>query len=104
VDFRDSTEGYAVGKRGTILRTSNGGDVWEPVKTNFSRTFLRVNFADDKNGWIVGYGGTILRSSDRGKTWISQDSNTKDHLYGLFMMKKYGWAVGAKGSIVQYQK
>ncbi len=107
VDFRDSEEGYAVGGNrgvGVILRTENGGATWETVKTNFSKTFLRVDFADDKNGWIVGYGGTILRSNDRGKTWILQDSGTKDNFYGLFMMKKYGWAVGAKGSIVRYQR
>lgn len=104
VDFRDSDEGYAVGKTGTILRTENGGATWETVKTSFPNTFMRVDFADDKNGWIVGYGGTILRSSDKGKTWIKQESASKEHLYGLFMMKKYGWAVGAKGLIVQYQK
>jgi photosystem II stability/assembly factor-like uncharacterized protein len=104
VDFRDSDIGYAVGGKGTILRTENGGQIWETVKTNFPNTFLRVDFADDKNGWIVGYGGTILRSSDKGRTWIKQDSGTKENLYGLFMMKKYGWAVGAKGLIVQYQK
>ncbi len=104
VDFRDSEEGYVVGGKGTILRTENGGETWELVKTNFPNTFLRVDFADNKNGWIVGYGGTILRSGDKGKTWIKQESNTKEHLYGLFMMKKYGWAVGAKGLIVEYQK
>jgi photosystem II stability/assembly factor-like uncharacterized protein len=104
VDFRDSREGYAVGGRGTILRTVNGGGTWETVKTNFPSTFLRVDFADDKNGWIVGYGGTILRSSDKGRTWIKQDSGTKENLYGLFMTKKYGWAVGAKGLLIQYQK
>ncbi|MCY7377091.1 MAG: hypothetical protein LH472_14115 [Pyrinomonadaceae bacterium] len=104
VDFRDASEGYAVGGKGTILRTENGGESWEAVKTSFPNTFLRVDFADDKNGWIVGYGGTILRSSDKGKTWLKQESATKEHLYGLFMMKKYGWAVGAKGAVVQYQK
>ncbi len=104
VDFRDSDEGYAVGAKGAILRTSNGGEIWETVKTNFPGTFLRVDFADDKNGWIVGYGGTVLRSSDKGRSWIKQDSGTKENLYGLFMTKKYGWAVGAKGLIIQYQK
>jgi len=100
VDFRDSDEGYAVGSKGAILRTENGGESWETVKTSFPNTFMRVHFADDKNGWIVGYGGTILRSNDKGKTWIKQESETKEHLYGLFMMKKYGWAVGVKGLIV----
>ncbi len=104
VDFRDSQEGYAVGGKGTILRTENGGEAWETVKTNFPNKFLRVDFADDKNGWIVGSGGTILRSGDKGKTWIKQEINTPESLYGLFMMKKYGWAVGAKGLIAQYQK
>ena len=104
VDFRDSSEGYAVGGKGTILRTENGGDSWQTVKTSFPNTFLRVDFADDKNGWIVGYGGTILRSSDKGKTWIKQESGTTANLYGLFMFKRFGYAVGAKGAVVQYQK
>jgi Uncharacterized protein related to plant photosystem II stability/assembly factor len=104
VDFRDDNNGYAVGGGGTILRTEDGGKTWERVTTPYNETFKRIDFADDKNGWIVGHGGSILRSSDRGKTWIKQDSNTREDLYGLYMGKKYGWAVGAKGLIVQYQK
>lgn len=104
VDFRDDNDGYAVGGGGTILRTEDGGKSWERVITPYTETFKRIDFADDKNGWIVGHGGSILRSSDRGKTWVRQESRTKQDLYGLFMGKKYGWAVGAKGLIVQYQK
>lgn len=104
VDFRDESDGYAVGGKGTILRTGNGGATWEKVQTNFPNTFLRVNFADDKNGWIVGYGGAILRSTDRGKSWVKQESRTKENFYGLYMTKKFGWAVGAGGVIVNYQK
>lgn len=105
VDFRDDNDGYAVGERGTILRTENGGRKWEKVSSpGNTETFTRVDFADDKNGWIVGHGGAILRSSDRGKTWVRQESRTKQDLYGLFMGKKYGFAVGEKGLILQYQK
>jgi len=104
VDFRDSRNGYIVGEEGVILRTENGGSFWETVKTNFPNTFLRVDFADDKNGWIVGKNGTILRSSDRGKTWVKQNSGSTEHLFGLYMSKKYGLAVGANGLILKYQK
>ncbi|MDQ3219648.1 MAG: YCF48-related protein [Acidobacteriota bacterium] len=104
VDFRDDNEGYAVGGKGTILRTDNGGETWEKVATGFRDNFMRVDFADDKNGWIVGHGGSILRSSDKGKTWQRQEIAAKGNLYGLYMMKKYGWAVGAGGLIIQYQK
>jgi len=103
VDFRDDNDGYAVGKSGTILRTEDGGRHWEKVPTNFTDTLMRVDFADDKNGWIVGYGGSILRSTDRGKTWVRQESNLRERLYGLYMDKNYGWAVGAKGSILQFK-
>lgn len=104
VDFRDSKNGYAVGKAGTILRTENGGETWELVRSRFTESLMRVDFADDKNGWIVGYKGTILRSSDKGKTWIRQESGTTENFYGLFMSKKYGWAVGAKGQIFTYTR
>lgn len=104
IDFRDDNEGFAVGKSGTVLRTEDGGDRWEKVNASYTETLMRVDFADDKNGWIVGYGGGILRSSDRGRTWLRQASNTGERIYGLFMSKKYGWAVGAKGLILKYSK
>lgn len=102
VDFRDDKAGYAVGGRGTILRSENGGETWELITTNFPATFMRVDFADDKNGWIVGHGGTILRSGDKGKTWVKQESGTNANLFGLFMMKRYGWAVGARGEVLEH--
>ena len=104
IDFQDKKEGYAVGGSGTILRTENGGETWTSVKTAYPETFLRVDFANDENGWIVGRNGTILRSSDKGKSWIKQESKTAKNLYGLFMTKKYGWAVGEQGLILKYER
>lgn len=104
VDFRDSDNGIAVGGGGTILRTETGGAVWEKVRSDTPKSLLRVNFTNDKNGWIVGGAGAILRTDDKGKTWIRQNSQTQESLYGLFMDKKYGWAVGKKGLILQYQR
>lgn len=104
VDFRDEKEGYIVGSKGTILRTEDGGANWELVKTAFPMTFMRVDFADDKNGVIVGYNGIILRSTDKGRTWTQKSSGTKENLYGLFFTKKYGWAVGANGTVIQKQQ
>lgn len=104
VDFRDDYEGYAVGEAGTILRTENGGAAWQGVKTAFTGKFMRVDFADDKNGWIAGHNGIILRSGDRGRTWVRSESNTKKSIYGLHITKKYGWAAGAAGAILEYQR
>jgi len=104
VDFRDDNDGYIVGKSGTILRTENGGGTWEKVSTLYQETLMRVDFADDKNGWIVGYNGNVLRSADKGKTWTRWNTDTRSRIYGLYMDKKYGWAVGEKGLILQYKK
>lgn len=103
VDFRDDDEGYIVGEKGVILRTENGGLNWQRVLANTTVNLMRVDFPDDKNGFIVGYGGTVLRSTDKGRTWIKQESMTAGHLYGLYVTRKYGWAVGAKGTLLGYQ-
>ncbi|MGD9564263.1 MAG: YCF48-related protein [Pyrinomonadaceae bacterium] len=104
VDFRDDDEGYVVGEDGTILRTENGGADWQAVRTPFTNTFMRVDFADDKNGWIAGHKGVILRSSDKGRTWTRVESGTTKSIYGLYIVKRYGWAVGASGMILEYSK
>lgn len=104
VDFRDDDDGYAVGGGGTVLRSQDGGRTWQQINADFTQSLMRVDFADDKNGWIVGYGGAILRSSDKGATWVRQESKTSQRIYGLYMSKKYGWAVGERGLILRYDK
>ena len=104
IDFRDDYEGYAVGQAGTILRTENGGASWQRVRSPFPGALMRVDFADDKNGWIVGHRGMILRSTDRGLTWAKVESASDKNLYGLYIVKRYGWAVGAGGAILEYLK
>jgi photosystem II stability/assembly factor-like uncharacterized protein len=102
VDFRNSDEGFAVGAKGTILRTDSGGRIWQKVPVPYTNTLLRVSFYDDKNGFVAGNGGIVLRTDDGGLSWIKQDSKTTENLFGLFMQKKYGYAVGRKGTVLRY--
>ncbi len=104
VDFQNDEIGYTVGGGGTILRTENGGETWVISPTSIKSNLLRVDFTDSKNGWIIGRDGTVLRSSDKGKTWVQQATNTKAHIYGLYMMKKAGWAVGQNGLLFEYDR
>lgn len=104
VDFRNERQGWAVGERGTILRTIDGGQAWVSVESAVRSTLLSVQFVSGDDGWIVGRGGVILRSGDGGRTWVQQESTTKANLYALFMEKKNGWAVGADGLILRYER
>lgn len=93
-----------MGERGTILRTSDSGVTWTPVAVRTHSTLLNVQFLSDDNGWIVGRSGTILRTDDAGLTWIEQESGTKQNLYGLYFVKKLGWAVGGDGMLLRYEQ
>src|SRR3990172_494846 len=55
ISFVDSLHGWAVGDRGTIIATNDGGRNWtrriEPVDTV---EFLRVKFVDRQTGFVGG--------------------------------------------------
>jgi len=76
IDFRDDKKGWAVGERGTVLRTTDGGETWSPVIVSTKVTLLSVQFLNDDDGWAIGRGGTILRTEDQGRTWLQQESST----------------------------
>jgi photosystem II stability/assembly factor-like uncharacterized protein len=104
VDFRSDKRGLAVGERGTIVRTSDGGVTWTPVVVKTRSTLLSVQYLSDDDGWAVGRGGTILRTDDAGLTWIEQEPGTRQNLYGLYFVKKTGWAVGGDGIVLHYEQ
>jgi photosystem II stability/assembly factor-like uncharacterized protein len=103
IDFRSEKSGLAVGERGTILRTLDSGITWTPVVVRMQSTLLNVQFVSDDSAWAVGRSGTILRTDDGGLTWIEQESGTKQNLYGLYLVKKIGWAVGGGGMVLRYE-
>jgi photosystem II stability/assembly factor-like uncharacterized protein len=102
VDFLNDKEGFAVGGGGTILRTQNGGQNWQAVQSPVAQALKRVDFVNERAGWIVGFNGTVLTTFDAGASWTSLDLKTKQKLYGLFIDRKYGYAVGENGVFAQY--
>ncbi|MDQ2920922.1 MAG: YCF48-related protein [Acidobacteriota bacterium] len=104
VDFRSEKRGLAVGERGAVLRTTDGGATWTQVEVTMKSTLLNVQFVDDDTCWAVGRSGTILRTGNAGATWIAQESGTKQNLYGLYFIKKVGWAVGGDGMLLRYEQ
>ena len=74
VSFPNETEGWACGRRGTVLHTSDGGKRWVRQATGINLTLSSIHFIDSKNGWAVGKKSTIIHTSDGGKTWEKQES------------------------------
>lgn len=72
VDFVDELNGWAVGRNGTIINTTNGGYTWYPQESGTWKHLKSVTFFDYNNGWSVGDSGTILRTTNGGLTWLNR--------------------------------
>lgn len=60
----------AVGERGIVVLSEDGGKTWLQAATPTSITLTTVRFADTSRGWAVGHGGVVLATEDGGKTWV----------------------------------
>jgi len=101
INFND-TLGYAVGDKGTILKTSNGGAVWNALTSGISSTINTVFFIDSKNGWCGGQSGVLLRTRNGGVSWEKLTSTIYNTIYGIqFIDLNVGYAVGDYGNILK---
>ena len=62
----------AVGQRGHILVSADGGASWKQAPVPVSSDLTAVSFADANAGWAVGHDGVVLATSDAGATWRVQ--------------------------------
>ena len=62
----------AVGWRGHILVSDDGGAHWKQVPSPVSADLTSVSFVSPELGWAVGHGGVVLHTQDGGLTWRVQ--------------------------------
>ena len=99
VFFSSNTVGWT-GGIGTILHTSDGGNIWYEQDYPAASNIYNIFFVDNYIGWASGSFGVILHTTDGGNTWTEQDH---DYNYGsysfsglYFFDANNGWAVGGK--------
>jgi len=101
VSFANENQGWASGRWGTILHTTDGGKAWTPQASGTDYTLTSIFFVDTKNGWAVGDRGTILHTKDGGLHWEKQKSPVSLFLMGVcFVNAQQGWAVGERTNIL----
>ena len=100
VDVVDANTAYAVGERGAVVRTTDGGATWEIRTAPGANWLLRsVDFVDAQVGTVVGYEGAtfhVARTADGGVTWTEQDDGLAGGgpLAVTFVDAQTGWMVG----------
>jgi photosystem II stability/assembly factor-like uncharacterized protein len=105
VFFLDPDRGWAVGDRGAIWHTKDGGRHWRLQASPSACRLESVRFLDDRTGWIVGgwthpythkNSGVLLRTSDGGERWEEVPRLSLPALSRVrFFDPRNGWAVGS---------
>lgn len=60
----------AVGERGLIILSDDGGRRWRAASVPVSVTLTAVRFASERKGFAIGHGGTVLTTDDGGDHWV----------------------------------
>ena len=107
--FVDAQHGWAVGDRGVIWNTSDGGRVWRLQPSGVSCPLEGVWFLDEQLGWAVGgfshpfthtSTGVILSTADGGKTWTNNPKLVLPALRRVrFFDPQHGWAIGCPSAM-----
>jgi photosystem II stability/assembly factor-like uncharacterized protein len=113
VYFLDENRGWAVGGKGTLLATDDGGNQWHTEPRPTEDSLQDVYFADEQTGWLVCERSIydlktnddprtyLMRTTDGGRTWtrvnvIGKDVNVR-LVRALFTSGGRGWAFGEGG-------
>lgn len=99
IDFALPGHGWAVGSRGTIMRTTDGGRTWTKQASGTAKSLTSVSFTSARAGFVTGGDGLILHTSDGGAHWSRQTSGTGNLLTDAdFVDAAHGWIIDCGSS------
>ena len=116
VFFVDERKGWAVGSKGALLSTADGGQTWELKKPPTEDALRDVYFHDAETGWLVCERSMfkpmekeesvsyLLKTSDGGGSWarveVTRGPDVDLKLAGLrFTDREHGWVYGEMGAL-----
>jgi photosystem II stability/assembly factor-like uncharacterized protein len=104
VSFADARHGWAVGARGAVVATTDGGRSWRAQRSGTESDLFDVKFFDEREGRAVGADGAAIHTTDGGATWRTEATGTPHALERLFFTGRgRGWAVGFGGTIISFK-
>lgn len=109
VCFVDPRCGWAVGDRGTIWHTEDGGDRWDLQRSDVACRLQSVFFLDSQTGWAAGGSshpylhtsqGVVLATRDGGQHWKPIPKLLLPALKRIrFFNARRGWAIGCPSAM-----
>jgi len=101
---RHGSRVVAVGDRGYIVLSDDGGKSWRRAKSPPAPLLTAIEMFDAKTGWAVGHDSVILATADGGESWVQQFSAPSEQRPLLdvhFVDKDRGFAIGAYGAFYE---
>ena len=115
VFFVDQNRGWAVGSKGTLLKTVDGGQNWKPNTAPTASIVRDIFFLDEQNGWLVCEANQyelkssldarayLMKTTDGGENWQRVELKGFDVdsvlVRVVFSRGGRGWAFGEQGAI-----
>ncbi len=97
----DDQEGWAVGKRTTVIHTDDGGDLWVEDNYDDEGGLNDIAMWSRSHGCIAGNNGLIKVTAD-GRTWQTVSSPTSEDLHSVaFLDSMTVFCCGDNGIIVR---
>jgi photosystem II stability/assembly factor-like uncharacterized protein len=99
VFFLDNNNGWAVGRQGKIIRTTNGGSSWTEQNSGTTQDLNKVFMVNNNVGYAVGKSGTLVKYN--GSSWSTVNINYSQPMHGVyFLNENTGWISGDFGRIM----
>lgn len=100
VSFLNAMTGVAVGVRGVILVTRDGGNSWSARHSGTGRNLNAVAFVGTASIVVVGDGGSVVISGDDGDSWQLQPAPLVADLRGVAVTNGRSLLVVGEGGCV----
>ncbi len=102
VSFYGENEGFAVGNKGCILHTTDGGDNWEKMDSPTNKNLFGVYCLGIQQTIAVGAGGIILKRTSPSLNWTIVTEGSFHILYDVqFINQDEGFICGQFGTILR---
>lgn len=102
IKFRTNLDGWAVGEKGTILHTTDGGETWKADSVQYLGVRPLLSFVEIQDSlivWTGSWASPTFRTTNGGASWaqVTVDSLANPRI--RFLNSQVGFAVFRKSNL-----